>query len=185
MDVNENSDSGSSKGDLPDLDTYSEGEEEEYAYEEEEVSDKKGESGEEKESEEEEIEIIPVKKAKTEASIEIRMPSGELNLEGFGTYSSVQESPNDIQLFEFPVTANKTRKNSIKGDFAFNNSYYEGGLNYLAIKEDITQRRCLLQEIEIKVGEPEKKKGDNYLYFHAYKITILQDEKEIWRLYRR
>lgn len=185
MNDKENSEPSSNEGSFPDLDNFMDSQDKLNELYESSGGDKREEAEEINERGEDQETEVRLRKAKTDTFMQIRTPSGEFNTEEFGRYSSVRESPSDIQLFEFPSTVQNTRKNSIKSDYGFSSSYFEGDLNYLAVKEDITQRRRLMDEIEIKVGNPEKKKGDNYLYFHAYKISILQNGKEIWRLYRR
>ena len=58
-------------------------------------------------------------------------------------------------------------------------------MNYREIESSLDKRSEFMKQVTIKIGDPEKKKGDNFLFFHAYKVTCFQGEKEVWKVYRR
>jgi hypothetical protein len=106
-----------------------------------------------------------------------------------GGYSSVKGiSSRNMDLFNFEnLDKKRVRKYSHAPgmDFGKSSEYSNDDVNYMALRRDISQRRMFSEEMEIKVGDPEKKTGDNFLYFHAYRVSVVKEGKEVWRVYRR
>ena len=105
---------------------------------------------------------------------------------GVGGYSTVRGVSDYPDLYQFPVREKKKRKYSNVTEYSlFRDDYGTDEINYVAVRGDLSQRMRVLSEVGVRVGDPEKMKGDNYLYFHAYRVSLVKDGKEIWRVYRR